>query len=158
MVWGEFEAAAPRLARDAAERLAEAGLALLGTLRRDGSPRVSPVEPYFLAEHLVFGTMTWSRKALDLARDARCVLHSPVSRPDGGEIEVKLYGRAVRLGDEAVPAEGTWWASQPPGKACIFSLDVETAAIVRWDPARGRMRLARWSPAAGERTLEREYP
>jgi hypothetical protein len=48
-------------------------VALLGTLRPDGSPRVSPVEPYFAGGELVLGVMAWSGKARDLRRDPRGV-------------------------------------------------------------------------------------
>jgi hypothetical protein len=53
-------------------------VALLGTLRRDGSPRISPVEPYLWEGQLLIGAMAWSPKAADLRRDLRYVLHSAV--------------------------------------------------------------------------------
>jgi hypothetical protein len=40
--------------------------------------------------------MMWqSRKALDLLRDPRCVVHSTVTDRAGTEGDVKVYGRAV---------------------------------------------------------------
>jgi hypothetical protein len=42
VTWGALEAAAPEIARLGRERLHAAGVALLGTLRRDGSPRITP--------------------------------------------------------------------------------------------------------------------
>lgn len=44
----DFEAAAPGLARVAVERLLVPGVVPVGTIRRDGSPRISPVEPFVL--------------------------------------------------------------------------------------------------------------
>lgn len=45
MNWADFRLAAPDLAA-AGERLFErTGVVLVGTIRRDGSPRISPVEP-----------------------------------------------------------------------------------------------------------------
>ena len=79
MIWAEVEAAAPELAQLGKERLDRLRVALLGTLRKDGSPRISPVEPYFVQGHLLFGAMTWSLKARDLLSDPRCVLHSAVT-------------------------------------------------------------------------------
>ena len=38
-------------------------VALLGTLRRDGSPRINPIEPYIAAGQLIIGAMAWSAKA-----------------------------------------------------------------------------------------------
>jgi hypothetical protein len=63
--WAEVEAAAPEIARLGRQRLEEARLALLGTLRQDGSPRISPVEPFFSEGHLLFGAMSWSSKTSD---------------------------------------------------------------------------------------------
>jgi hypothetical protein len=41
--WGDLEGAAPEIARLGKERLESARVALLATLRKDGSPRISPV-------------------------------------------------------------------------------------------------------------------
>ncbi len=77
-----------------------ARVALLGTLRRDASPRISPVEPYFVEGQLLVGAMAWSRKAADLRRNPRYVLHSALTGPDNGEGELKLYGSAVEVGQD----------------------------------------------------------
>ena len=75
------------------------GLALVGTLRRDGWPRISPVEPFIANGQLYLGMMWRSVKALDLLRDPRCVVHSTVSDRDGTEGEFKVYGRAREVND-----------------------------------------------------------
>jgi hypothetical protein len=46
------------------------------------------------------GAMTWSKKASDLQRDPRYVLHGVVTGPDSGERELNLYGSAVQAGQE----------------------------------------------------------
>jgi hypothetical protein len=46
MIWCDLETAAPEIARLGKERFEPARVALLGTIRKDGSPRISPVEPY----------------------------------------------------------------------------------------------------------------
>jgi hypothetical protein len=83
------------------------------------------VEPYFVQEHLLFGAMTWSLKARDLLADSRCVLHSAATRPDAGESELKLYGRASEVLDQVLRQSSTetWWAARPPEDARVFSLD-----------------------------------
>jgi hypothetical protein len=63
--WQAFAAAAPELAHLGGRRLAASRLVLLGTLRADGSPRISPVEPYEVDGELLLGMMWQSRKALD---------------------------------------------------------------------------------------------
>ena len=69
MNWRDLEAAAPEIADLGKQRLDQARVALLATLRKDGSPRISPVEPYLTQGHLLFGAMSWSLKRRDLVRD-----------------------------------------------------------------------------------------
>ena len=45
--WQDLELDAPEIARLGMDRINAAHIALLGTLRRDGSHRISPIEPYF---------------------------------------------------------------------------------------------------------------
>jgi hypothetical protein len=42
--WAEFAAAAPELAELGHERFMRSEIILLGSIRRDGTPRISPVE------------------------------------------------------------------------------------------------------------------
>ena len=95
--WREFAALAPELAALGEAQFARTGLALVGTLRRDGWPRISPVEPFIVDGELYLGMMWRSVKALDLLRDPRCVVHSSVSDREGAEGEFKVYGRAVEI-------------------------------------------------------------
>ena len=99
VTWGEFAAQEPELAALGEAQFARTGLAMVGTLRRDGWPRISPVEPFFVDGQLYLGMMWRSVKALDLLRDPRCVVHSTVSDPNGAEGEFKVYGRAVDVAD-----------------------------------------------------------
>jgi Pyridoxamine 5'-phosphate oxidase len=131
---GDFAAAAPALARSGRERLGRASVALLGTVRRDGAPRISPIEPVFTGDELFIRVMPWSLKARDLARDPRCVLHSTVGTRDAGESEFKLYGLALDADDELRDARAdAWWVSRPRGDARVLSLAVERAVLVEWD-------------------------
>src|SRR5438477_3026035 len=74
--WNQFENGCPELGKLAHQRLADVELVLIGTVRRDGSPRISPVEPEFVAGELLLGMMWRSLKTLDLARDPRLTVHS----------------------------------------------------------------------------------
>ena len=155
MRWAEFAEAAPELATLAQRRFDENRLGLIGTLRKDGSPRISPVEVFFVDGEPLLGMMWRSRKALDLLRDPRVVVHSATSDPDGSEGDVKLYGRAV---DVPVPQvrkryadvleERINWRPQDPFH--LFSLDIERAGYIafgkepvamRWTHAEGFARL-----------------
>lgn len=159
MIWSDLEAEAPEIARLGKERFDQAGVALLGTLRRDGSPRISPVEPYLTHGHLLFGAMSWSSKTRDLVRDPRCVLHSAVADSDSGEGELKLYGRASEADDQirAGCQEG-WWRARRREAAIVFSLHIEQATFINWDTEHGEMTVRRWLPQRGYTETRRSYP
>ena len=134
--WGEFAAAAPELAALGEGQFARTGLALVGTLRRDGWPRISPVEPFFVDGQLYLGMMWRSVKALDLLRDPRCVVHSTVSERDGTEGEFKVYGRAVKVTDpeelrrfcDAVYAAIGVRIEEMEGRGHCFAIAIESVA------------------------------
>ena len=69
MTWQEFALRNPGLAALGQERLNRNGLVMLATLRKNGWPRISPVEPLFFNGQLYLGMMWRSQKALDLLRD-----------------------------------------------------------------------------------------
>jgi hypothetical protein len=159
VTWGELEAVAPELARIGKQRLDASRVAMLGTLRKDGSPRISPVEPYFVDGRLLFGAMVWSLKAQDLRRDPRCVLHSVVTAPDAGEPELKLYGRALEADERARAAcRSGWWVGRPPDAVAVRSLDIEVATLIDWNLQAGEMTVRRWSARRGLRETTRTYP
>ena len=156
MRWGDFEAAAPELARLGEERFRARELCLVGTLRTSGHPRISPVEPEFVDGELMLGMMWRSPKALDLLRDPRLVVHSVVSDRMGTEGDFKLYGRAVDVPEPerraafcaAIKARIDWEPAEPYN---LFAVAVESAGFVvfgddrfgmAWDPTGG---LRRWT-------------
>jgi hypothetical protein len=159
--WKEFAEAAPELAALGEERLRGRELCLVGTLRRNGWPRISPVEPEFVDGELMFGMMWRSPKALDLLRDPRLVVHSVVSRRDGDEGDFKLYGWAMPVEEPerraryraTIKARIDWEPREPNYHA--FAVDIESAGFVTfgpahryglaWDPERG---LRRWNQRA----------
>jgi hypothetical protein len=118
MIWRDLEAAAPAIAGLGKQCFDQTRIALRGTLRKDGSPQISPVEPYLTQGHLLFGAMSSSMKTRDLLRDPRCVLHSAISDPDSGEGELKLYGRAMKVDDQIRDGcREAWWIGRPPEAA-----------------------------------------
>lgn len=157
--WRDVELGAPELARLGLARLNSARVALLGTLRRDGSPRISPVEPCIAEGQLLIGAMAWSAKASDLRRDPRYTLHSAVTGPDTAEGELKLNGSAAKAGQHVrASAADAWWQAQAPEKAVVFTLHIGQAAFIGWDIKRGLMTVHRWSPASGYTVATRPYP
>ena len=156
MPWDAFEAACPELATLAKERFAKDELVMLGTIRADGSPRISPCEVDFAEGHLFLGMMWRSKKALDLLRDPRCVVHSVTCDRMGTDGDLKLYGRMTDVQDpklrqayrRAIKARIDWEPDEP--EFHLFSLDVGTAGFTifgddhyarAWDPVKGLRRM-----------------
>jgi hypothetical protein len=148
--WRALEAEAPELARLGREQIA--GLALLGTIRADGSPRISPIGVFFAEHELLVGVLARSGKARDLRRDPRCALQSVVTDPDAGQPELKLYGRVRR--SEIVAG---WWAGRRE-HVDVYAVELGEAVYIEWEPAAERMRLHRWRPGRAETVVERAYP
>ena len=138
MTWSNLKTHAPDLAAIGEEKLDRTGLVMLGTVRKNGYPRISPVEPLFSDGQLYLGMMWQSRKALDLLRDPRCTVHSATSNRDGSEGDFKVYGRAVAVQDpesrrrygEALFQKIGWGPEEP--KFHLFSVDVESVALVEF--------------------------
>ena len=153
MRWSRFAEDVPELATLCRVRLEEPGVALLGTLRRDGAPRIDPVEPNFSGGELVLGAMRGTAKAYALRRDPRCVLHSTISGPDIGEADVKLSGHV-----EPSMVQAGWWAERPPEEVEVYAFQVEEAIAIEWNLAASSMVVRRWTPSSGERVRQRTYP
>jgi Pyridoxamine 5'-phosphate oxidase len=150
--WDEFADACPAIAELAQSRFRADQLVMLGTIRPDGSPRISPCEVDFVDGRLMLGMMWQSHKARDLLRDPRIGVHSVPSNRDNPGGDVKLSGVAVDERDagvraayrEAILARIDWAPDEP--NFHLFSLDVREAAFIRfgsapiamaWDAERG---------------------
>jgi hypothetical protein len=146
--WEDFERDAARLAAVARERLISPGVLLVVTTRSDGSPRLSPVEPLIFEGDLALSMMWRSRKALDLLRDPRVLVHKIVTSRDGSEGEMKLRGRARSVDDgevrrrysEAVAVLG--WRPEEPWFH-LFRIDITDVTFIRY-AASGDQYVARW--------------
>lgn len=145
--WQGFEQLAPELAALARERFASTGLVMLGTIRRNGWPRVTPIEYTIFDGDLVLGGMWQSKKMLDLLRDPRCAIHSTTSDKNGQQGDVKLYGRASPLAEGRTEPywqhifDETGWRADGP--AHVFTIDIESAAYVTFS-GDGTMRWLTW--------------
>ena len=161
MNWREFAEAAPELARFGEERFKSTGLALVGTVRRDGLPRISPVEPLIVDGQLYLGMMWRSRKALDLLRDPRCPVQTTVRDRVDRAGELKLRGRAVDIQDPAAIEryckalqEVINW--RPEGQFHLFALEIESAAHVKY-LENGDQQLIEWRPGSPARERRRRW-
>jgi hypothetical protein len=151
--WADLEAGAPRLAARARALVVEPGVCLVATIRRDGTPRLSPVEPLLLDGDLWLSMLWQSRKAADLLADDRVLVHSIVTTREGQPGEVKLRGRAVPVDDqgrrdrypEAV-AELGWQPVEPWFHLFVVELTDVTSISYAGE---GDQHVARW-PAGVE--------
>ena len=141
MRWAEFERAAPQIAARGRERIERFDCVFVGTLRRDGGPRVNPVEAYVLEGRLLTNMMHRSLKALDLLRDPRVYVHTLVTSKSGREGELKLLGRAVVVEDERLLAalSDLFWEKiqwrPPPESSASSGTGVDAACTVTYRSA-----------------------
>jgi hypothetical protein len=146
--WKDLTESAAALAELATDRLITPGVLLVATIRRDGTPRVSPVEPLIFEGDLCLSMMWLSRKATDLVRDDRILVHSIITNRAGSEGEVKLRGRAIALPDldvrarycDAVSVLG--WRPEEPWFH-LFRVDIGDLTVVRY-ASNGDQYVARW--------------
>ena len=159
MNWRAFETAATELAALGRELFVSRNVMILGSIRLDGSPRISAVNPFFVGDELLIGSMK-SAKVADLRRDPRIALHSAIFDGDGTEGEFKLFGRAIDVSDPVLrnADPSAWWVGQPVEKAAVFAVDIESAVFVKWDWHGGTYETLSWAPASGLKRDTRSYP
>jgi len=157
--WTQLHADAPELATLARTRIEATGMAILATLRRDGSPRISAVETLFHDDDLWLGMMPESRKALDLLRDPRFALHNATEDKGVTNGDVKVSGRAVEITDEpTLTSFRKAFAKHagyppPPGPMHLFRLDVTEVSSVQ--PNSDHLVIQVWHEGEGVRRIER---
>jgi hypothetical protein len=159
--WADFEEAAPELAALGRERIERFGFVFLATIRKDGGPRVNPVEAHFVEGELTHAMMTASVKALDLVRDPRAYLHTPILSAASGEPgEFKARTWALPVVDDPMRgaiqdtvAERAGW--RPPDDWRYFTLDLESAAFHDYDAAAEVHVVKRWTPERGYEAFTR---
>jgi hypothetical protein len=156
--WNDVVTAAPELAQLAQARIEATGLALLATIRRDGFPRISGVEPSFDAGELWLGMMTDSRKALDLRRDPRLTLHNATVDKEVTEGDVKITGRAVEVVEDAArdefrTATKARTGFDPGTDFHLFRVDVTELASLR--PAGDHLVIDSWREGEAPRSVDR---
>ena len=158
--WREVASAAPELAALVRARFEATGLGLLATVRRDGSPRISGIEPLFTDDELWLGMMPDSRKAIDLLRDPRFALHSATIDKQVTQGDAKVGGRAVLVEDEPTKAafgaafKAHTGADIPPGPFTLFRAEVLEVSTVQ--PAGGdHLNIDYWREGQPPRRVER---
>jgi hypothetical protein len=152
MDWSEMERRQPRLADLGRKCLLDPGVVLTGTIRRDGTPRISPVEPWIMGGVFWLSMMWRSTKAADLLRDPRILVHNAVGGQSGEEGEFKLRGIARDETDPAVQrryaaevAQALGWSPEP-GRFHLFAVEFDQVTYIRYDEPTGDQSVACWPP------------
>jgi hypothetical protein len=157
--WGDVLESAGELGRFVQRRIEDHGLALLATLKRDGSPRISGIEPFFARDELWLGMMPDSRKSLDLRRDARFSLHNATIDKEVRDGDVKISGRAVEVLAEATKEEfrrafeEANGAPIPAGPFDLYTADVHELVSIL--PGGDHLVVESWSEGRGLSRVER---
>ena len=157
LTWEELERAAPKIAAHGRELIERFQFVLVGTLTKDGSPRITPVETYIVDGHLLVNMIPRSLKALDLLRDPRVYVHAPVTAKEGSP-EFKLAGRAEVLEDESLrrKLDDLFWEMiewRPAPDSHYFELLAARAAWVTYGDS--RQSSIRWLVGEPEKRLEK---
>jgi hypothetical protein len=149
MRWSAIAAREPALGAVVFDRLIRPGVLLAGTIRRDGSARISGVEPLVMDGDLWLSMMRTSVKAVDLARDPRILLHSIVTGPEPAA-EVKVRGTVHAEDDHdaqrryaAAVSAGIGWRPVV-GEFTLFVVEVEDVTYIGYDADTSGQHVVRW--------------
>lgn len=101
LTWSQFSEVRPDLAEGGRALFYQfgVGLAFLGTVRKDGGPRMHPMCPV-LHDNALFAFIEPGPKRYDLIRDGRYALHC--FPPANNEDAFYITGRAEQRSDEAL--------------------------------------------------------
>ena len=141
--WAAFADDVPEFAERVRERFAANLHHIIGTVRTDGSPRLSGTEIDIGTTAITLGMMPGSRKLEDVRRDPRVEVHSAPLEDDLAHGDAKLTGRLLER-------------TQPPAghpDASSFELLLERVSLVR--VADDQLVLTTWDPVRGQREQRR---
>jgi nitroimidazol reductase NimA-like FMN-containing flavoprotein (pyridoxamine 5'-phosphate oxidase superfamily) len=161
VAWKEFAEEAPHIAEVFVRRHAATGnLCLLATLRSDGYPRISPMEPRILEGRLLMVGMPGTTKFRDLGRDPRFCLHTATIDPYVGEGDVKLWGDAQNVQDTELHERFADNMFEEAGMDLrgqkfdpFYVADLTGASSLELDD--GQLKITIWKPGEGERVVRK---
>jgi hypothetical protein len=161
MTWTEFTEAAPRIAAVFTRRHAAArNLCMLATLRSDGFPRISPMEPRIFEDRLWIVGMQGTAKFRDLARDPRFCLHTATVDPQVTDGDAKLWGVVENVRDRTLHErfftalfEETGFDLRGQEFEQFYAADITGASAV--EVGDGHMDVIIWRPGEPERVVRK---
>ena len=162
ITWSQFTDEAPETEAVLRRRIEATGLALLATLRADGAPRISPLEPLLADDRLWLGMMPGSTKVADLQRDPRLCLHTATADKDVADGDAKVFGRAVAADDASRGAYATAFEAATghdvtamPGGFDLFWVELTGASSLVLGDDHKHLRITTWKPGAPETITKR---
>jgi hypothetical protein len=159
VAWKDLADEAPRIAEVFVRRHAATGnLCLLATLRSDGYPRISPMEPRIFEGQLVLVGMPNTLKFRDLGRDPRFCLHTATVDPYVGDGDAKLWGDARNMQDPNVHRRFADYLFEEAGFDLrgqkfdpFYVADLTGASSVAFED--GQLTITTWKPGEGQRDV-----
>ena len=156
--WDDFAREAPRIAEVFVRRHKATGnLCFLATLRSDGYPRISPMEPTIFEGRLVLVGMPNTTKFRDLGRDPRFSLHTATIDPYVGDGDAKVWGEARNVQDQELHAQFAEHLFNESGMDLrgqrfdpFYVADLTGASSV--EIRDGQLTITTWKPGEGERS------
>lgn len=132
MSWSKLESQSPEIAEFGKTRLHNK-VAYLGTIRKDGSPRVHPFTPIIGGGHFFIFMEPTSPKGHDLRRDGRYAVHCSVTDTSGESGEVIVTGRAKFIEDPDARALAVKISPYKPAERYIlFEFEVESVLVTEY--------------------------
>jgi len=159
--WKEFTRGAPRIAAVFTRRhLATGNLCMLATLRSDGFPRISPMEPRVFEDQLWLVGMPGTTKFQDLSRDPRFCLHTATVDPQVKDGDAKLWAVAHDVQDRALHQrfaealfEETGFDLRGREFDHFYAADVTGASAA--EVGGGHLDITVWKPGEPERVIRK---
>jgi pyridoxamine 5'-phosphate oxidase-like protein len=159
--WDDFTVEAPRIAEIFVRRHGATGnLCMLATLRPDGFPRISPMEPRFFEGDLWIVGMPGTAKFDDLLANPRFSLHTATIDTHVTDGDAKIWGTVEDVHDRALHqryAESLFtktgfdlrgrkfdhfFRADPVGAAAVETVD-------------GHLDITVWKPGSTERVIRK---
>lgn len=154
--WAELQTAHPAFAAELESSLTRHSHCVLGTIRADGTPRLSGIEAWFWQGDLMLGMMPASSKARDLDRNASFELHSAPLDKALRDPDARIWGRAHRVTDAdeiAAFAASLPHADSGPVEMDLFRCRLTGAALTSVEGE--RLVVRSWRPGTVPRRLTR---
>ena len=159
--WTEFVKGAPRISTIFNRRLAATGqLCMIATLRSDGFPRISPIEPRVFEDRLWIDGMPNTTKFRDLGRDPRFCLHTATVDTQVTDGDAKLWGVVRNVPDAALHERYAESIFEEIGLDIrglpfdhFYAAELTSASAV--EVGDGHMDVTIWQPGEAERVVRK---